>query len=165
MSLRIAIGDVLDAKEDIIAHQVNCRGKMGAGVAKQIRERWPRAYSAYMDMCRDEEFDSNFLLGKSCPYAVQRPIDGSTVIIFNMFSQGSYGRNDNLCYTDYEALRKCLLELRLFALESGMSIAMPYGIGCGLGGGDWNGVVYPMLKELFENFGVNVVLYKKGRDS
>jgi len=31
-----------------------------------------------------------------------------------------------------------------------MVIGMPYKIGCGLGGGDWN-VVETMIKELFEN--------------
>ena len=30
-------GDLLNAKENIIAHQVNCKGVMGAGIAKLIK--------------------------------------------------------------------------------------------------------------------------------
>jgi O-acetyl-ADP-ribose deacetylase (regulator of RNase III) len=32
-------GSILDATEDIICHQVNCRGVMGAGVAKALCQR------------------------------------------------------------------------------------------------------------------------------
>ena len=30
--LKVIDGDLLDAKEDIIGHQVNCQGVMGSGV-------------------------------------------------------------------------------------------------------------------------------------
>lgn len=32
-------GDLLKAEETFIAHQVNCKGVMGAGVAKQIKNK------------------------------------------------------------------------------------------------------------------------------
>ena len=31
------IGDILHTEADVICHQVNCKGVMGAGLAKQIR--------------------------------------------------------------------------------------------------------------------------------
>ncbi len=31
--------DLLQVQADVIAHQVNCQGVMGAGIAKQIRNR------------------------------------------------------------------------------------------------------------------------------
>ena len=34
-------GNLLDAKETIIAHQVNCQRKMNSGVAKAIKEKYP----------------------------------------------------------------------------------------------------------------------------
>ena len=40
-------GDLLDSNCDYICHQVNCRGVMGAGIAKQIRERFPEVYRVY----------------------------------------------------------------------------------------------------------------------
>lgn len=32
-------GNILDAEEDIICHQVNCKGVMGAGLAKQSKSK------------------------------------------------------------------------------------------------------------------------------
>lgn len=32
-------GNLLDAKTDVIAHQVNCQGVMGAGIALQIKNK------------------------------------------------------------------------------------------------------------------------------
>ena len=34
--IKTVIGDILDATEDIICHQVNWRGVMGPGVAKTL---------------------------------------------------------------------------------------------------------------------------------
>ncbi|WP_223260709.1 hypothetical protein [Bacillus sp. LNXM65] len=34
-------GNILEASEDIICHQVNCKGVMGAGLAKQIKSKYP----------------------------------------------------------------------------------------------------------------------------
>ena len=43
-------GDILQSDADIIVQQVNCRGVMGAGLAKQIASQYPeefiRSYSA-----------------------------------------------------------------------------------------------------------------------
>ena len=33
------IGDILHTEADVICHQVNCKGVMGAGLAKQIRKK------------------------------------------------------------------------------------------------------------------------------
>lgn len=40
-------GNVLDSDAPIIAHQVNCMGVMGAGVAKCIREKYPDIMFTY----------------------------------------------------------------------------------------------------------------------
>ena len=39
--IKTVVGDLLDATEDIIVQQVNCRSVMGSGVAKAIYTRWP----------------------------------------------------------------------------------------------------------------------------
>lgn len=33
--------DLLEFKCDIFCHQVNCQGRMGSGIAKQIRNKYP----------------------------------------------------------------------------------------------------------------------------
>ena len=55
-------GNLLDSDCDYICHQVNCQGVMGSGIARQIRERWPRVYDGYKNFCKYVGSDS--LLGK-----------------------------------------------------------------------------------------------------
>ena len=51
MSIKFVNGNILtfpERDEDtIICHQVNCKGVMGAGLAKQIRDKWPDVYDRY----------------------------------------------------------------------------------------------------------------------
>ena len=37
--LHYRVGNLLNAPQKVIAHQVNCQGKMGSGVAKAIRDK------------------------------------------------------------------------------------------------------------------------------
>lgn len=46
---QIVHGNLLDIESGIIAHQVNCKGVMGAGLAKQIRLKYPIVYQAYIE--------------------------------------------------------------------------------------------------------------------
>ena len=46
----------------------------------------------------------------------------------------------------------------------GKSVALPYGIGCGLAGGDWN-TVYDIIKEVFANDDRKVFICKKSERS
>ena len=81
-------------------------------------------------------------------------------IIANLFGQEGYGRDKQ--YTDYDALRKSLEGLYESVTWSnnilkGKTIAIPYNLGCGLAGGDWN-IVYEMIKQVFYNY--EVTIYK-----
>ena len=49
--VEICNGDVLDSGADVICHQVNCRGVMGAGIARQIKKRYYWAYEQYKARC------------------------------------------------------------------------------------------------------------------
>jgi len=48
-------GNLLDAPELMKVHQVNCKGVMGGGIAKQIKERYPLVYKTYLNLCKKEE--------------------------------------------------------------------------------------------------------------
>ena len=45
--------------------------------------------------------------------------------------------------------------------EKGYSVSIPYNIGCGLAGGDWN-IVSKMIEEIFGQSSIDCVLYKYG---
>ena len=150
-------GNLLDAKEDIIVHQVNCMGAMASGVAKQIREKWPLVYTIYNNVVNAATIDKKQkgLLGNVLMIRVSE-----RQWIANIFGQFNYGRSGKR-YTDYDALQNGLDHIEESALLHHWSIALPYKIGCGLGGGDWDGVVLPILEDIFaENNLVNAVIYQ-----
>lgn len=49
--IKIREGNLFDSNADIIAHQVNCQGIMGSGVARQIKKKYPEVFNMYEDMC------------------------------------------------------------------------------------------------------------------
>lgn len=59
--------------------------------------------------------------------------------------------------TDYIAMEKCLRYIKIWAENNNLSIAIPYGIGCGIANGDWN-EVYKIIEKVFEDY--SVTLYK-----
>ena len=65
--------------------------------------------------------------------------------IANVFGQNTFGQG---LQTDYDMLKNALKEVHDFAKENNLSVAIPYKIGCGLGGGDWN-TVYDIITEIF----------------
>jgi O-acetyl-ADP-ribose deacetylase (regulator of RNase III) len=149
MGVTIVEGDLLQAPENIIGHQVNCMGVMGSGVAKQIRNQYPEAYKQYRLASKGIE---RFLLG-TCQLV--KISDGK--YIANLFGQNKYGKVG--VFTEYTALRFSLENLAEISKRRNLSVALPYKIGCDRGGGDWT-VVFNMIEDIFED--TDVVLYKLG---
>lgn len=140
----------MKADEDIIAHQVNCQRKMNSGVAKQIRNNFPKSYIGYMENTRGRAPKS--LLGSAMF------VKDNGKVVAHLFAQENYGY-DGVRYTSYEALVKCLIKLKQVAKELNMSVAIPYKMGCDRGGADWN-IVYKMIEDIFEDY--EITLYKFG---
>lgn len=150
MAVKVVHGDLLNATEAIIGHQVNCQGVMGSGVAKLIRERFPEAYKLYVDKC-NHTFNKTDLLGQC-----QLVESASGKVVANLFGQFKYGRGKEQ-YTDYSALERALMELKNRAKKTNSSIALPYNIGCGLANGSWV-IVSKMIEDVFSDY--QVTLYK-----
>ena len=138
-------GNILDAPFQFIAHQVNCIGVMGAGVAKALARQYPNLLEQYREVI---EINQGETLG-SC-FIYHAP-DGKYIL--NVFGQLSIGRDKR--YTDYDAVingfTDAVEQIRNdFSKEDGhqICIAIPYKLGCGLGGGDWE--VMKKLLEIFE---------------
>lgn len=149
MAIKIVKGDLLKSNVDIIVHQVNCQGKMGSGLAKQIRDRFPEVYKDYVNFCR-QKYDGK-LLGE----ALFCFDFFSNKTIVNLFAQDKYGY-DKKRYTDYEAMYSCL-ETFSKIVEDGKSIGIPYNMGCDRGGADWD-IVYLMIQKTLGD--KNVTIYK-----
>jgi len=146
-------GDLLDSDCDYICHQVNCRGVMGAGIARQIRERWPwvfTSYHAYCDRCKSR---NESLLGNIWGVKIDHDNRNPQWVI-NMFAQEEYGYYGGR-FTSYDAFANCLEAMR-DRLPRDKTIAFPKGIGCGLGGGDWNIILRLIETVLGETFEVYI---------
>lgn len=142
--------DLLTSNSEVIAHQVNCKGVMGAGLALQIRRVYPIVFTKYAKACNM----MSDLLGKI--QIVHTPKH----VVANLFAQEAYGRDRR--YTDYDALTSCLVKLRDYMRTNELtSLALPYGIGCGLAGGNWQ-VVESILNKVFTpDCGITVTVCKK----
>lgn len=128
-------GDALEIfkqnKDAALIHQVNCKGVMAAGIAKQIRKEYPEHY---VDFIKKESKLGSFVITTVEDYKD----------VIGIFGQDKYG-NDGTRYTNYAALVEDIISLIDLA-DAGIisrNFILPKYIGCGLGGGDWN-----IVKEL-----------------
>lgn len=155
-------GNVLDTPFQFIAHQCNAKGVMGGGLALQIRNKYPKVYNEYRKWIEDNSFFTREeWLGN---YLSVRTNDGH--VILNLIGQYDYGRDKR--YTDYDALEKAFITaINDIRHDYGgedtdllqIVIAIPYGIGCGLAGGDWN-VVREILENIESEENTLFVVYK-----
>ena len=162
-------GNILDSGADIICHQVNCQGAMNSGVAKAIRNRWPKVYTEYKAKCDYEEATVNDLYGQ-----YENPIDWSECLlgdiqvvlveenkaVINMFAQQYYGY-DQKRYTSYDAFWTCLGGIKE-KIPKGKRIAFPARIGCVRGGANWNVVLAMITEVLSEDYEVEIWDFDKG---
>lgn len=141
--------NILTTDADILVHQVNGLGVMGAGLAKQIAHKYPHVERAYKRFVHEHGGTPETLLGQHQFVAT----DDFTVA--NVFGQARIGRDRR--QTNYNALEKGLERVAHTARSNELSVAIPYGIGCGLAGGEWQ-VVSSIIEKVFVD--VDVTLYK-----
>jgi O-acetyl-ADP-ribose deacetylase (regulator of RNase III) len=137
-------GNIFDSKTKIIAHQVNCMGKMGSGLALQVKQKYPNVFYEYHRHYDDQTKKLGDCLCVLCP-------DGR--VIANLYGQYGYGY-DGVQYTSHESLKKAMISLASL-MSPGHSIAFPYKMSCDRGGGSWN-VVSGYISTIFENYEVEI---------
>ena len=107
--IKYKIGDLLTAPQRCIAHQVNCQGKMGSGVAKAIRNEYPRVYKEYIEF-----YNYCIRTNKMMPPGYSQIVYTENKCIFNLFGQINYGY-DGQKYTSYAhlaiAIDRCFSEM------------------------------------------------------
>lgn len=148
-------GNLLDAEEKYICHQVNCMGAMNSGVAKQIRDKWPQVYENY---CKKVEANSDnpaLMLGdiQIVPLYDDYEKDIYHKGVINLFSQYKYGY-DGQRYTSYDAFFTCLQQIKRSCAFG--DFAFPYCIGSDRGGASWP-IIEKMIETVF--YDRNVYIY------
>jgi O-acetyl-ADP-ribose deacetylase (regulator of RNase III) len=123
---------------------------MGAGLAAQIKQRYPELYDEYRMICNG----SANKLGTVFVYRAPN------YWIANIFGQDGFGREKR--HLNYDALRKGLSDLQWFIDDNQIkSIAFPKYMGCGLAGGDWDTVLDIMADTLnVTSLDIQLISYK-----
>lgn len=152
--LKYKQGDLLHAalsgEVDIIAHQANCKCTMGSGIARSIRETFPRTKIA-----DDTTFEPRDPDGLKKMGTFSRVIDRG-VLIYNLYGQQFYGKDKR--HTHYGYLAKALFNMRNNILANNdeqQAIGLPL-LGSVQAGGDWE-VVSELIEAILE--GLNVTIY------
>ena len=136
------VGDLVnDESINIFCHQTNCRGMMGAGIAKKIAEKYPVVQEKDTEYCKGAD---RTLLGTNLYIPVSK-----TRTCVNMYAQYNFGKTK--IYTEYPKFQKCLNKLaaKLNISSEKLVVGFPARIGCGNAGGDWN-IIYEKLAEFAE---------------
>ncbi len=155
-------GDALLGYEQYFAHGCNAQGVMGSGIAKQVKEQYPEAFSLYRKVYEGQA--NKLYLGQviaSISNDVQEK-KKSKIVIYNCVTQDKYGRDPTTRYVDYAAIETCMQfineEFKSYynLTRSLTSVAMPM-IGAGLGNGDWD-----IISKIIENTSIyfQPVIYK-----
>ena len=140
-------GDLLECEEKIIVHGCNAKGVMGAGVAKEIKRKYPFAFNLYRWHYENEGLKLGQVIIAKCK---------GDKLIMNAIIQTNYGR-ENKKYVSYNAIERCMSFInneiknnkKTYEKVWGSAIAMPK-IGAGLAGGNWSIIEEIIEKELTE---------------
>ena len=143
-------GDLLKLAEegffDVIGHCCNCFTTFGAGIAPQIKAKYPEAYAVDCTTKRGDEFKLGTITHT----------ENTTPIVVNMYGQYDYtGRRSGKMDLDYDALRSALKATK--DKFSGKRFGFPM-MGAGLAGGDWN-IIEAIIAEEFRGEYVTIVKY------
>lgn len=134
-------GNIIDSDAQFIVHQCNCVSTGMAGLAKTIFKKYP-----YSDTYSKRNSKEERSLDDPGTISIHGNGKDKRYIV-NFYSQYYPGKakykNDSLEIRE-KWFEKCL-DL-LGQVEDLKSVAFPYGIGCGLAGGDWD-KYYGMIED------------------
>jgi len=137
--MKVITGNLLDLADigtfDLIIHGCNCMNTMGAGIARQIALRYPRA----------EEVDKFTIMGSreklgtwtlaSINFYNEKIDEQVSFMVINAYTQYDWRHSQNQVAVDYSAVERIFTNIGISF--SGLKMGYPM-IGAGLAGGDWN---------------------------
>ena len=141
MPIKYVSGDLFLTEAQTLAHGCNCRGRMGAGVAREFKARFPGMFKEYRRRCHSGEFQTGgyYLEKKTTPW------------VLNLATQADLGG------ATLEYVSACFAAVAANFEEEGItSLAMPR-IAAGLGHLEWDDVIEEHLGVL----PIPVIVYEK----
>jgi|SRR5690554_3443309 len=163
-------GNLLDLAEegrfDIIVHGANCFCTMGSGIARQIKERYPKAYLVDQ-LTRERDKDKLGKFTQAYVTGFRENTNGVTrnsgwhynFTIINAYTQYYYGGRE--VHADYDAIKSVFKQIKMLYdmnPQAPLRIGIPQ-IGAGLAGGDWK-----VIEKIIDDIGfsdLTCVIYKE----
>jgi O-acetyl-ADP-ribose deacetylase (regulator of RNase III) len=146
--IRFTTGNMFNTQAEILINTVNCVGVMGAGIALQFKQRYPRMFDEYRRKCAAGEIRPGEL-------HVWQSLNGERII---NFPTKRHWRNDSR----YEHIEAGLLALRRFLASQGpVRVTIP-ALGCGNGGLNWS-VVSAMISKHLQGLDCDIMVFEPSR--
>ena len=162
----LVIGDVTDPQIPtcsepqtiLIPHVVNNVGAFGAGVARAVKEKWPKAEKDYQHWFGLWNKYDRSILGHAFSSIVSYT-DDLAIVIVHMFAQDGLRGRQKAQPLDYQQLQSCMEIVPMI----GRMISRPFSIHCpkfgaGLGGGDWS-IIEKMIRSTWCMQDISVTVY------
>lgn len=148
MAVEFKNASIFTSTEDVLVNPVNCKGVMGAGLALEFKNLYPKMFEEYKKVCD---------MGRMHPGDVLwYKIEGNAFPPHAILCAAT--KDHWRAQSDYNVIADCLKNIIIFMGGSGYnSIALPY-LGCGLGGLSKD-VVGNMIKGWFKEIPISVVVY------
>lgn len=139
----------INGEFDLIIHGCNCFCTMGAGIAKNIKQKFPEAYKADLETEKGEILK----LGE-ISWVKSKSKNGELIVVngYTQFDWRGSGRK-----ADYEAIRAVFRKVK--KEFSGRRIGYP-AIGAGLAKGDWR-IISEIIEEELKGENHTFVEYQK----
>lgn len=144
-----------DGVVNLIVHGCNCQGRMNSGIAKTIRDMYPKVFHSYLNLKNTE----GLKLGDAQFVKISEDF-----IIINAMTQEYYGGFEhpdgvfepyNKLFCSYDAVSSAFTIINEYAnsqlANANVIVNFPL-IGCGLANGDWQIVSTIIDTHLSDNF-------------
>ena len=148
-------GNIFKAPINILIHSCNCYHKHGAGIAKDIKIKYPRSFQAD---CLTP-YGSRAKLGQ---FYVTAPADDQPFWILGCYTQHRYGRDKQ--YVEYDKFSDCMENVKNWVLKMDIKnpvIGIPYHISCQNAGGSWEKILSIIRYHFSDCEEIKVIICKK----
>ena len=137
----------------ILVNPVNCCGVMGAGLALEVGNRWPKSLAEYKKVCADMKLNSGGVL------RTEEVEDGEAGVILYHAATKRHWRDKSLI-EDIELCVRRIGELALLE-AGGFELRVP-ALGCGLGGLRWEDVSVIIFTEFSKKIydDMKIIIYE-----
>lgn len=142
-TLSYRTGDIFDSTAQVLVNPVNCKGRMGKGLALAFKQKYPNMFASYQQECRD----GKLRIGRPTLYKANTPW------ILN-FPTKDHWRDDSKMEYLEEGLQYFVAHYKELGIKS---IAFPK-LGAGLGKLPWN-MVGPLMVKYLSQVDIDVDIY------